>query len=114
VSHSHHPADYWTRRHTESVVLDIGDNVGALVLYTDSARHGQEIEVSPLGSNARRVHSAVLERSVNGRTLYAAVYPELEEGDYEVCGDGSPKFTITAGSVVEVNLTRGFGGQSHP
>jgi hypothetical protein len=104
VSHSHHPADYWTRRHTEPVVLDIGDTVGALVLYTDSSRHGQEIEVSPLGSDARRVHSAVLERGVNGRTLYAAVYPELEAGDYEVCCEGSPKFSITAGAVAEVRL----------
>ena len=105
MSHSHRPADYWTRRHTECVVLNIGENVGALVLYTDAARHGQEIDVSPLGSNARRVHSAVLERSVNGRTVYVAVYPELDEGDYTVCCEGSPKFTITAGRVAEVNIT---------
>jgi hypothetical protein len=104
VSHSHHPADYWTRRHTESVILDIGDAVGALVLYTSPALHGQEIEVTPLGSNARRVHSAVLERSFNGRIVYAAVYPELQQGDYEVCCEGSPKFTITAGTVSEVSL----------
>ena len=104
MSHSHHPAEYWTRRHTESVVLDIGDDVGALVLYTSAALHGREIEVNPLGSDARRVHSAVLERSVNGRLMYAAVYPELKAGDYEVCCDSRPRFTITGGSVVEVTL----------
>jgi hypothetical protein len=105
VSHSHHPADYWTRRHTESVALDIGDGVGTLVLYTSQRLHGQEIEVTPLGSNARRVHSAVLERSINGRTVYAAVYPELVEGDYEVCCDGAPTFRISGGKISEVDLS---------
>jgi hypothetical protein len=105
VSHSHHPVDYWTRRHTESVVLDIGDGIGALVLYTSQALHGQEIEVSPLGSDARRVHSAVLERSINGRTVYAAVYPELAEGDYAICCEGAPTFRISSGTISEVTLS---------
>ncbi len=107
MGHVHHEsASYWTRRHTESVVLDIGDDVGALILYTPGAMHTREIEVCPLGSNgaAERVHSAVLERSVNGRTVYAAVYPSLGEGEYEVCCDGSPRFTITAGAVTELRL----------
>ena len=86
------------------MVLDIGDDVGALVLYTGSEQHGHEIEVNPLGSDARRVHSAVLERSVNGRVLYAAVYPELKAGDYEVCCDGRPRFSITGGGITEVRL----------
>ena len=104
MSHSHLPAEYWTRRHTEPVILDIGGDVGALVLYTSPALHGHEIEVAPLGSDARRVHSAVLERCVGDRVLYAAVYPELAAGDYEVCCSGSPKFTITGGNVSEVSL----------
>ena len=102
--HTHHPPEYWTRQHTEQVVLDIGDDVGALVLYTGSALHGHEIEVNPLGSDARRVHSAVLERSVNGRVLYAAVYPELKAGEYEVCCDARPKFTVKGGGITELHL----------
>jgi len=104
--HSHHDASYWTRRHPESVVLDIGEDVGALVLYTGAELHGHEIEVSPLGAepSARRVHSAVLERSVNGRILYAATYPELPVGAYEVCCEGTPCFSIAAGAVSEVHL----------
>ncbi|MBV9132921.1 MAG: phospholipase [Chloroflexi bacterium] len=105
MSHSHLPAEYWTRRHTEPVVLDIGGDVGALVLYTSPALHGHEIEVAPLGSDARRVHSAVLERSIGGRTVYAAVYPELQAGDYEVCCADSTTFTIVGGAVSEVRIT---------
>jgi|SRR5579864_4640375 len=104
MPHSHHDAAYWTRRHTETVVLDIGEDVGALVLYTPATLHGAEIEVSPMGGNAPRVHSAVLERSVQGRVLYAATYPELAAGDYELCFDGAPRFTIRAGCVTEVTL----------
>jgi hypothetical protein len=105
VTHSHLPAEYWTRRHTEPVVLDIGGDVGALVLYTSPALHGHEIEVAPLGSDAKRVHSAVLERSIGNRTMYAAVYPELLAGDYEVCCGEQPRFTVTGGNVTEVRLT---------
>src|SRR5215469_3674718 len=98
MSHSHHDASYWTRRHTETVVLDIGDDVGALVLYTSQDRHTHEIELSPLDAEpgVKRVHSAVLERSLNGRTFYAATYPELAAGEYEVCCDAAPRVTIRA------------------
>lgn len=105
-SHSHHEPSYWTRRHIESVVLDIGEDVGALVLYTPAEWHGHEIEVSPLDAEAgvKRVHSAVLERSVNGRVFYAATYPELAAGDYEVCCAATPRFRITPGRVSELHL----------
>jgi len=108
VVHTHHHASYWTRRHTEAVVLDIGDDLGALVLYTRPELHGHEIEVSRLGADnveAKRVHSAVLERSFNGRTVFAAVYPELSAGDYQVWCDGTPTITITAGAVAELDLS---------
>lgn len=104
MGHTYHPADYWMRRHSESVALDIGDDVGALVLYVSPERHGQEIEVSPLGGDARRVHSAVLERTVNGHVLYAAVYPELAAGEYFVCTGKQTRFTIVGGAVAEVQI----------
>ena len=107
MSHTHHDAAYWTRRHTESVVLDIGEDVGALVLYTSPNLFGHEIEVSPLGppgSETRRTHSAVLERSCNGSVFYAAVYPEILAGEYQVHLDGTPHFTVSPGTVAEVHL----------
>lgn len=105
MSHSHHDASYWSRRHTESVVLDIGGDVGALILYTPPELHQREIDVSPIGDDRARVHSAVLERSVAGHIVYAAVYPELREGDYRVWADAvGPTFTITGGMVTELDL----------
>ena len=104
MAHTHHDASYWTRCHTESVVLDIGDDVGALILYTRAELHGAEIEVSPLSLDhqSARTHSAVLERSINERIVYAAVYPELRAGDYQVWCEGAPRVTIIAGQVSEI------------
>ncbi|MBV9324898.1 MAG: phospholipase [Chloroflexi bacterium] len=106
MSHTHHHPSYWTRRHTESVVLDIGDDVGALILYTSADHHTHEIEVSLLDAegDARRVHSAVLERSLNGHTFYAATYPELPAGEYQVWCEGSPRVSVAAGAVAELRI----------
>jgi hypothetical protein len=104
--HHHEPESFWTREHPEPVVLDIGDDVGALILYTSPALHRREIEVSPLDDDRRRVHTAVLRRSVNQHTLYAAVYPELPAGTYRIWADDpalTDRVSIAAGSVAEVD-----------
>jgi hypothetical protein len=102
----HHDDGYWTRSHPEPVVLDIGDDVGALVLYTPPTLHRREIEVSLLGQDTQRVHTAVLERSLDGRPIFAAVYAELKAGTYRIWGDDSAlqsQVTIVAGSVAEID-----------
>lgn len=83
--HSH---DYGPSR-TGSVVLDIGEDHGALVIFTAPGQLGLEIEISPVDGNAPRTHAAVRERHVDGRTLYGAVYPGLREGTYTVWADAS-------------------------
>lgn len=105
-AHQHHEASFWTRSHPEHVVLDIGDDVGALVLYTPPNLHGREIDVSPLGHDSRRVHTAVLERSVDGRPIFAAVYAELQAGTYRIWGDDPSlpsQVTIVGGTIAEID-----------
>ena len=90
------------RVHPESVVLDIG----ALIIYTDAELRGREIEVSPLGSAATRVHTEVLERRVNGRQVFAAVFPKLSAGGYEIWGNApnpSGTASIVGGEVTTVD-----------
>jgi hypothetical protein len=105
-AHQHYPDGYWTRSHPEPVVLDIGGDVGALVLYTAPSLHRREIEVSPLGPDTQRIHTAVLERSLNGRPIFAAVYAELKAGTYRIWGDDASlvnQVTIVGGSIAEVD-----------
>jgi hypothetical protein len=94
------------RVHSESVVLDIGQDIGALIIYTTAELRGQEIEVSPRGIVAARVHVEVLERSVNGRRVFAAVFAQLRAGDY-VIWKSAPKpsdtVTIVGGEIATVD-----------
>jgi hypothetical protein len=87
-------------------VLDIGDGVGALIVYTTSELEGQEIEVSQLGATAR-IHTVVHPRDLDGRTIYAGVFPSLPEGDYILWSDDPTRnrtVTIASGVVAEVDL----------
>jgi hypothetical protein len=71
-------------------------SVGALIIYTRPELCGREIEVSPRGSEAKRVHVDVLERRVDGRPVFAAVFPGLREGDYDIWESArNPASTVT-------------------
>jgi hypothetical protein len=87
-------------------VLDIGGDVGALVLYTPSAMEGLEIEVSLLDDDGHRTHTEVLPRTVRGRTLWAGVYAALPAGDYRIWHDHPDlplEFSVAGGAVAEVD-----------
>jgi hypothetical protein len=94
---------YTERVHTENAVLDIGEDIGALVIYTGQEMLGIEIEVSPKSNQVLRIHTAVLERKVNGRRMFAALFLELPEGDYITLTTPSSEITITGGQVAELN-----------
>jgi hypothetical protein len=87
-------------------VLDIGDGVGALIVYTTGDLDGREIEVSQLGATAR-IHTVIHARDLDGRTIYAGVFPSLPEGDYILWSDDPTRnrtVTIASGVVAEVDL----------
>lgn len=84
-----------------SVVLDIGGDVGALILYTPASMDGQEIEISRARA-AVRTHSVVRRRDAGDATVYAAVYPDLAAGEYAIWRDAEHQATtatIAGGSV---------------
>jgi hypothetical protein len=99
-----------------SVVLELGDTVGVLVLETTADLNGREIEISPVDGadhqhhdgdhqhhdgdhghgHAYRTHSQVRERGTAAGTSYAAVYPGLAVGTYTVWRDhDTPAGTVT-------------------
>ena len=95
---------YIERVHTEHAVLDIGQDIGALVVYTKKELLGQEIEVSIKGDDTKRIHTAIHERRVhNGRSVYAGVFLSLPAGTYIVWVHPSCEVTISGGSVAEVD-----------
>lgn len=93
------------RVHVEDALLDIGGDVGALVLYTGPEYREREIELSRLGET-RRVHTAIHERQVGQETVYAGLYPELRAGDYRVWTDDPSlpdRVTIVGGEVATLD-----------
>src|SRR5947207_15613894 len=96
---------YVDRVHTEPAVLDIGQDIGALVIYTREQFRGKEIQVSLQGTNsARMVHTAVWERRFNGWVAFAGIYPSLPAGDYIIWTHPSREVSIVGGSVAEIDL----------
>ena len=97
------------RVHEEDLVLNIGGDIGALILYAGPAYREREIEVSLVGHDDNRVHTAIHERRLNGRVLYAGVYHELTAGDYRIWTDDPAlpdRVTIRGGEVTELDWSR--------
>jgi hypothetical protein len=97
------------------VVLDIGGNIGALVIAMPAGLTGSEIEARPVAGPAQAnqhghshshshghehgslVHVGVLERNCDGTVHHTAVFGELRDGSYElyVRPDGPVRLTAT-------------------
>lgn len=110
-----------------AVVLDIGDDIGALVVVMPAAMEGVEVEIRPIGSSAsthhhheqgddhqhdhhdgnHHLHVAVVARPSAGGRLPSLVFPELVEGDYELYEKGDTvvrlRVAISGGRVTEAD-----------
>jgi hypothetical protein len=98
--------DYAARKHPEFVVLEIGEDLGALIVHTDADMHGVEIEISPEHDHRDRSHKQVLERSVNGRPAFTAVFDGLGVGTYALWSEGRARardIAIEAGAVARLD-----------
>ena len=91
-----------------TVLLDLGAETGALVLYTPEDLAGAEIEISPDTQGAvrthaaARTHAAVRARPAPNGTRYAAVYEGLAAGGYTIWRDHDTpagQVTVTGGQV---------------
>jgi hypothetical protein len=97
-----------------SVVLNLGENIGALILEADATLLGAEIEISRAdlgGEHARshRTHSMVRERHTVPNPRYDAVYPDLQAGRYTIWRDAdAPGATVTivGGQITTHTLAR--------
>jgi hypothetical protein len=101
LSEHHHEADF-----EHGVMVDVGPGAGALVIYTSGKLRGQEIEISPVGSDSQRVHTDVLRRSTAGGQVFAAVFGSLDEGEYQLWHGSRPRpvpVRIVGGQVTELD-----------
>jgi hypothetical protein len=92
-----------------AVMLDIGGDVGALVVTMPSSMVGAEIEIDSVGrihehdhghdhghGHHHRAHVAVVDRPVSEGSQPSLVFPELVEGSYELFDKGADHVLLTA------------------
>jgi hypothetical protein len=104
------------RPHPEHVVLDLGGEIGALIVHADPDQHDLQIEICPSGQEGgKREHQHILERPINGRTMYAAVFGGLREGTYTLLTHDAVRtrdVLIEGGTVTAVDWRTGVGVDS--
>jgi hypothetical protein len=87
--------------------MELGGDIGALVLYTPAGLDGREIEISRDDDpGARRTHSQVRRRHLPDATRYAAVYPDLRAGTYTIWTDeqnAAASVVIAGGQIATCN-----------
>jgi hypothetical protein len=87
-------------------MVDVGGTSGALVVYAPATLHGAELEISRAGEPSRS-HVFVLPRRVAAGLRFAAVYPQLSAGSYQVWPPvgGRPRdVEVHGGRVTETSL----------
>jgi hypothetical protein len=87
---------------TSTSVLDIGGEVGALVVLLAARPAGGELEAEPAGSPHARFHTGVHHRELGRHSAWVAVFPEVVAGTYHLLDEGgSPLATVSvAGGAV--------------
>jgi hypothetical protein len=83
-----------------SVVLDIGGDRGAVVLFTPPVLEGEEIELRPVGQPWDGTHTAVRRRELQSVTRYAGVFGSVVAGHYEARLRGVDDDTVVPVSVI--------------
>jgi hypothetical protein len=95
-----------SRRWAEHAVLDIGGEIGALIVYTGAKHEDREVEVSPLDDDATRIHTVIHARRVQGEIVFAGIFPELRAGDYRIWTTDARltnRVTVVGGALAEVD-----------
>jgi hypothetical protein len=94
-----------------TVVLDIGEDIGAAIVRTPASLAGAEIEIRPAGGAWAGRHVAVRPRSLPSGVIYAAVFEGLRRGSYDVRIRGRASdepllsFKVEGGRVAEQAFT---------
>ena len=102
-----------------AVLLDIGGDVGAIVVTVPAKLDGAEFEICP-SEEARdahhRPHVAVVPRPAGDRVLHSLVFPTVPAGRYDLYpkagGPTELALEVHGGHVTEAELIRSTAG--HP
>lgn len=103
---------------TDALLVDIGGDAGALVVYAPAELVGREIEVARTDIPAGHpVHNVVRARRIGDELVCAAVFPAMPAGTYVPSGDrlpgGPAAISIVGGRVTEFDWPHEHVGRPH-
>lgn len=104
IAHRHEPAP-----RGGPVVMDIGGDVGGLIVRLDDSLEGTELPIEFADDPERDIHTGVWRRSLGGESVVVAVYAELREGSYRIhpgTNHAGAQLEITGGQVAHLDLRR--------
>jgi hypothetical protein len=89
----------------DSLILDIGGDIGALIIHAGREMSETEIEISP-GTNpsTHRSHNVVHARHGRRGMGYTAVFPSVPAGEYTIWhpkGAAKARVTVHGGQITE-------------
>jgi hypothetical protein len=88
-------------------MLDVGGDVGALVVVLAGQTPSGELEACPVSDPGARFHTGVHRRGEGAQEAWTAVFPEVVQGSYHLLHpDGTPlvDVTVTGGRVHQLDL----------
>jgi len=96
----------------DALVLEIGEDVGAVVVYMGPSSEGKQLDLTPAGSpRSHHLHNVVRRRTTPaGDKVFAAVFPQVHEGIYWLWAEGPEpiaELAVVGGQVCTVNATEG-------
>jgi len=111
VSETHaHPGLGWRESHPPpgpASLLDIGGDVGAVVVQLPADPPTGELTACRRGDPAAHFHTGVHRREVGDSAAWVAVFPDVTEGDYSLLNDDGVEhtpFSVAGGRVTTLDL----------
>ena len=103
----HEPGEAYAHVQGGPTVLDIGGEIGALIVTLSPAAEGTELHLRSTHERPIRVHTGVWRRGFGERVSTTAVFAELVEGSYWVLdsrGTDLRQVEIRGGALTSIDL----------
>jgi hypothetical protein len=113
VHHHSHPEVLPPPSGEGTVVLDVGGNRGAVIIFTAEMMDGEEIEIRPVAGPWDGTHTAVRRRDLRDSVAFAGVFGSVAAGKYQARVkqrtdarrgvDATVDLQVTGGEVTELH-----------
>jgi ABC-type Zn2+ transport system substrate-binding protein/surface adhesin len=105
--HSHDEVSVERAPRGGPVVMDIGGDIGGLIVRVDDSLEGTEIPIESLTDPTLEKHTGVWRRPTAAGSVVVAVFSDLHEGTYRLAarpGDPLVELAVIGGQVTELDL----------